>query len=290
MIGHWIVFGLIILAIAPGWIGLYKYVTKNRKLTGEEKTVFGKNIIIGSLFIILVDCFYMTCFNRWDTACYVLGGLLTLVVFYNLWNAFVSFKKRSFLEKWSSLLDFLVGIGVSVYLIYIVPDSTLQTILTAIVAAIFGGMLTLAGVVLTIRWTKRQGEDDRKKAIRPFFYFTANAKGHSGNGTLKTKFFNGFSTEFGINLGFYENSDKIEFVLEKIVYLGKEYQCIAEPVVAKGEIFEIFLSLSAQEDVQHPKSFELIVSDVDGALRKLDIATEWREYTPLIKTIKYLED
>ena len=66
------------------------------------------------------------------------------------------------------VLIFLLVVGISVFLIYLIPDCLegLRTILTSIVAALFGGLLTLLGVAITIKKGERDRvEDERKKHI-----------------------------------------------------------------------------------------------------------------------------
>lgn len=290
MLGHWLFFGIVLLSIFPGWVFIYQIITKNKKLSKEEKKTFGKNTIIISGFVVLVDCFYMTCFNRWDKASYVLGILLTLIVFYNLWSVFVSYKQRSKLEKWSSLLDFLVGIGVSVYLIYIVSDATLQTILTAIVAAVYGGMLTLAGVVLTIRWTNKQGEEQHKSAIRPFFYGSMHIQGHDGKSTPIGKVLGEVGNQQKCaSLGLLENSDKVEFVIKELEVEGKRYPCTISNVVAKRELFEIHV-YDTELAFKIPKGYKLIVENIDGETLCYQISLQPLKNRLLVTKIELLKE
>ena len=78
-----------------------------------------------------------------------------LIVFYSLTVAFLSEIKTN---KWLLLTDFLLGIGLTVYLIYIIPNSSLQEILIPIISAVYGGLLTLVGVA----WTIKSNNKDRK--------------------------------------------------------------------------------------------------------------------------------
>lgn len=64
------------------------------------------------------------------------------------------------------VLELLFGMGIAIYLIYIIPNDTLQSIIVAIVAAVFGGLFTLIGVA----WIFKKGdierkEDERKKNV-----------------------------------------------------------------------------------------------------------------------------
>lgn len=270
MVGHWIVFGLILAAIVPGWISLYRLATKNHKPTKKEKVAFGQNMIVGTFFIILADCFYMTCFNRWDIASYVLGILLTLIVFYNLWNVFVSARPRSGLEKWSSLLDFVVGIGVSVYLIYITQDQSLQNILIAMVAAVYGGMLTLAGVVLTIRKSDRDREEEEKKRAKPVFTFNMFTEEPVKPEFTKACFpmleeEGGYPCEAYVEV---ENSNLSSFTMKKIKHDGRWFELEGNTTLIPGNQcvlsfrfespFKIFLEAEDSLEIAHFYSMKVL--------------------------------
>lgn len=56
------------------------------------------------------------------------------------------------------LFGILLGAGIIVLIIYKIPNKSLQNIILAIAAAIFGGLFTLIGV----SWTIRKGDADRR--------------------------------------------------------------------------------------------------------------------------------
>ncbi len=290
MIAYWIIFTVVLIAIPFGWAGLYRFASLHKKPTKQEKQAFANNVIILSAFIVLVDCFYMTCFNKWNTASYVLGAFLTLIVFYNLWNVFVSSKERSPIEKWSSLLDFVVGIGVSVYLIYIVQDDVLRNILTSVVAAIYGGMLTLAGVVLTIRWTNKRSEEQHLLSIRPFFYGSLNRNGHDGDSKSVAKPFGDYEgcTAF-VPLGLFENSDKVEFSLREVLINDLSFPCVSDGVVAKREVF--YPCVYDREIASlKPCSFVLRVEDIDGRPLAYSVTLKWVGNYPVVEKIEMIKE
>ncbi len=79
-------------------------------------------------------------------------------VYYSLTIAFLRKSDKNTVLDFSLIFDFLFGIGLTIYLIYLIPNTltNLQTIVTAIVAAIYGGLLTLVGVAWTIRHSDKQ--------------------------------------------------------------------------------------------------------------------------------------
>ena len=78
-------------------------------------------------------------------------------IFYNLTRAFLSNTKKHW---WGLLQDFLWGVAITVYLIFLIPNDALQTIVLSITAAVYGGLLTLVGVAWTIKDTNEKRKED----------------------------------------------------------------------------------------------------------------------------------
>lgn len=80
------------------------------------------------------------------------------------------------LAVWKSIvavLSALVVISATIVLIYIIPErlEKLQTIITAIVSAVYGGLLTLVGVAWTIKYGEKQKREDELARAKPLFTF-----------------------------------------------------------------------------------------------------------------------
>ena len=78
-----------------------------------------------------------------------------VIIFYNLSKVFVNGNDKF---KFGLIQDFIVGLALTMYLIYIIPNQELQNIIISIVSAVYGGLLTLIGVA----WTIRKSDKDRK--------------------------------------------------------------------------------------------------------------------------------
>ena len=160
---QWLIFIIIIIVtpFAVAYVGVC--VKRKNKLTKEQEKVIEVNVIKFVLFYWLVDLFYMS-FIIDNLVCkFIFGGLVVLIVLYNLSMAFLkqTVKNGNELLKLGLLQDFVVGIGMSIWLIYLMPDSDLQTIAMTMVAAVYGGLLTLVGVA----WTIRKGDKYRKEDL-----------------------------------------------------------------------------------------------------------------------------
>ena len=113
MTGYWIVFALYLLLVAGGI-----YALKLPKLLGVRYFIF-------SLFI---DLFYIAIVYK-NFACQMIFGVLTLLtVFVNLSVNFIHSNKTKLIKRIELVIDFVIGIGLTVYLIYIVPNQKLQEI------------------------------------------------------------------------------------------------------------------------------------------------------------------
>ena len=152
---YWFAFALIALSIPIGCVTVKAWAESKNTYSTEQ--VKAANVRLGKyiMFYWLLDLFYMACFNQWIVLQFVFGGLAMLIVFYSLTVAFLSEIKTN---KWLLLTDFILGIGLTVYLIYIIPNDDLRNIIIPIVSAVYGGLLTLVGVA----WTIKSNNKDRK--------------------------------------------------------------------------------------------------------------------------------
>lgn len=165
---HWFVFGLLAIVFPFGIINLrLRIITKD---VYTDKQIINANIVTVKyiLYFWVLDCLYMSIFNQWIICIYILGAVVLIKIFYDSAVTFISKTAKSKIENICLVLDFIIGVSLSVYLIYLIPDSYkgLQTIVTSIVAALYGGLLTLLGVAITIKKGERDRlEDERNKHI-----------------------------------------------------------------------------------------------------------------------------
>lgn len=149
--------------------GIRKYLEKEKSYTPEQIKKSKKNCLKYVLFYWLIDLFYMSIFNYWQATeqlktpwfilQFVFGGLAMVYIFYNLTRVFLANGEKHW---WGLLQDFVLGILTTIYLIFLLPnDSGLQTVAATIIAAVYGGLLTLVGVA----WTIKDGNDKQQKEI-----------------------------------------------------------------------------------------------------------------------------
>lgn len=173
---QWLIFGIIFVSIPIGLKCLLE--TEKSKIINNTQKKYNK-IVFTKLccYYWLADLFYMSFIIKSIVCKFIFGGLVVLIVLYNLSMAFLkqTVKNGNKLLKLGLLQDFVVGIGMSIWLIYLIPDSDLQTIAMTMVAAVYGGLFTLVGVA----WTIKKGDNDRKEEERkkyiPYVSFQSNS-------------------------------------------------------------------------------------------------------------------
>ena len=174
MIGFWISFVAIGVLFSVGIIYLrYLALKKTKiKITPKVKRHANATTIKLLFFYWSCDLFYMSCFENIFVCKYIFGGIVLIIIFVNLATAFtLPIDKRSTFGKYGMIQDFLVGIGLTIYLIYIIPNISIQEIVIPVVAAIYGGLITLVGVAWTIKKAEKDRRDDEIKKARPVFSY-----------------------------------------------------------------------------------------------------------------------
>jgi hypothetical protein len=176
--------GFVIFAVYfPVFIfGIRKHLEKEKNYTPEQIKKSKKNCLKYVLFYWLIDLFYMSIFNYWQATeqlktpwfilQFVFGGLAMVYIFYNLTRVFLANGEKHW---WGLLQDFVLGILTTIYLIFLLPnDSGLQSITATIIAAVYGGLLTLVGVAWTIKDADTKRKEEERKKYTPFVNLYTN--------------------------------------------------------------------------------------------------------------------
>lgn len=154
---EWMIFAIVLVIVPFGVNGLKKLAFSKITPTKEQERYARNKAVLYTAFFWLCDLFGMS-FIIDNIACRFAFGIMVMIcIFANLAVQPVVGAK-GFLLKLGLIGDFLCGVGFSIYLIYIIPNKDLRTVVLAIVAAVYGGMMTLVGVA----WTIKKGDKDRK--------------------------------------------------------------------------------------------------------------------------------
>lgn len=154
---EWTIFAIVLVMVPCGAIGLKRLAFSKITPTKEQECYAWKKVVLYTLFFWLCDLFGMSFIIDNIVCRFVCGGLVMVCIFANLTVQPVVGTK-DLLSKIGLIVDFVIGVGISIYLIYIIPNEDLRTVVLAIVAAVYGGMMTLVGVA----WTIKKGDKDRK--------------------------------------------------------------------------------------------------------------------------------
>lgn len=157
---HWLLFGLFALVIPCGAFNFMLQGLTLQDIPKERIVKSTQRLIMLVAYLWLLDLFYMVSFNNWLVWIYALGIILLLIAIRNLIKVFLG--KTEVFKKFI-LVDLLIALILTAFLIYKIPEKygSLQSIVTTIVAAVYGGMLTLTGVA----WTIKRQDEIRKEDI-----------------------------------------------------------------------------------------------------------------------------
>ena len=197
-------------------------------------------------FYLLLDLFYMSFIINSLPLKFVFGILVVLIILYSL---SISFLGTSKFPKWFLVQDFVIGIGLTIYLIFIIPNADLQTVVTAIVAAVYGGLLTLIGVAWTIKHSDKQKREDELAKAKPMFTFNLISKAKTKDvSNQKVCLAN---SKIGIeSILELENSDKSSFTINRFFYDHKWHSTVVNNIVLPNS--QLIVQLYRQDLIEHP--------------------------------------
>ena len=250
--GYWFIFILAIFAVPYGFIALKAWYEDRYETTKEDNKNAILNIFKLTLFYWLADLFYMAWFKNWILWQYIFGGLILLIVFFNLSSVFLANSEKNKTVNWVLLQDFVIGIALTIYLIYIIPEQFigLQNVVTTIVAAVYGGLLTLVGVAWTIRRQDEIRKEEEKKKHKPIFTFNMVYDGEVSIGRYEKNCFS--ADEINKKAAIYfdlENSSKSVFTLSKIFHDGMWKEVYSNSVFLPNSKILFYCSFSSPKNI-----------------------------------------
>ena len=212
----------------------------------KQKESANRRTIGYILLFWLYDLLYMAIFNQWTTLTYIFGVLAVCIIFSNVAKAFLSEKPclRGMIP-----FDLILGVGLSVYLIFLIPNESLQTIVTTIIAALYGGFLTLIGVAWTIKRQDREKKEEERKRAKPIFTFNMVYRDLD---TVEGKRIclddNQQSFEFEV-LAQLENSEHSTFKVERVYHDNQWWDVWGHNVVLPNKC--VYFDFNFTEDVNN---------------------------------------
>lgn len=256
----WVIFGLIALLVPIFFISFLYFNIKNTISTTEDHQEWFANI---SKYIILywfIDLLYMSIFNNWLVPTFIFGILSIVIIFFNLINAFLNGAKSI---HFFIALEMIIALIMSGYLIFIIPDETIQEIVLTITAALYGGILTLVGVA----WTIKKAEDDKKETqqmtLKPWLFLVKSYMTKEEKNKIQKYIFSISEAKqtTPLSLCILKNTDNGIAVLREISSKQYKYIPVGDAIVDKNSVFNLHVSFAYDDKKE---DLRLIVEDVLG--------------------------
>lgn len=255
----WIIF-LFLLGFLP--ISLWRiflFDCKQNNRTEHEIKDATVNFIKHTIQLWLYDLLYLSIFNEWSIATYIFGIIAMVIIFYNLTKAFIQGVQSLQLLL---VFDFIFGVGLSIYLMYSIQNEILQSIVVNIVAAVYGGILTLVGVA----WTIKKSEDDKKENLRlnskPWLFVHRSVPWEKRRDY--TKYYFACLDDVGKEARHFcvlKNTDNGIAILKRIISEQYDYYPLNDSIIDKKGVVDIMVQFKADDNKQ---DIRIVVEDVLG--------------------------
>lgn len=245
--------------------------TKTVRLSDRQKYIeyppeIIHGFVLGGLYFCSITFFVMGHFIS-QLLLFVFGGIallfLAVSILLSLGNG-LSAKKNIF-NLIGFILDALSFLALMIYLIYIIPEEyeNLQTIITTIIAAVLGGVLTLAGVAWTIKFERERHRREEMLKCKPMFRYCDFSDENIPEGTRNFFFIDGEVAEeqYGIEKMCFKNFDNAYLVIESIIVNDILLKPLEIVSIEKGDYFYIFFNLGTGRGVEN---FLLNIKDILG--------------------------
>ena len=139
--------------------------------TDEQIKALTTKTGIAMLSIWYADFAFVCMFMNWLVSFFILAGLYFVKMVYNIAIILVNRKDSKTYPNFLIIGDFVLSFLLLILLIYKIPNETLQTIVIALTSALLGGLLTLLGVVMTIKKSDKDRMEDEIKKTKPVFSY-----------------------------------------------------------------------------------------------------------------------
>lgn len=255
---YWVIFICVLVLVPVGLINFKTYIESKNNYTKEQKQSANKKIGFLIIWYWYLDCVYMVIFNHWNISTYIMASFAIIIILFNLVKTFLSaYNKNPFIQI-TLVFDFLIAIGLIVYLIYLMGDgsdkgSSLQNIILTITAAVLSGLLTLVGVAWTIKKTDESRKQDEIQRAIPMFSYNILRKEPEIDITIQkvcyTQTYDNdkqFTYEAYVEL---ENSNKNSFKMTNIFHDDELYPIAGNTIVLPSSKCILTFDFSNSENI-----------------------------------------
>ena len=93
--------------------------------------------------LLLFITFIILHVEEYITPMYVVGTLLFVILLYSLVKIFIDVKNYDFEFDVLFIIEFIINLVMMIYLLFAIPNITIQIIATTLVASTYGGLIVL---------------------------------------------------------------------------------------------------------------------------------------------------
>lgn len=281
LVWKWIIAGFVAVYAPFFFFSLLTFDLTHNERSSEEKQKASLNTCKNIVLYWLFDLFFLSIVNDWLVPMFVFGIMALIIVAINLSDAFLNGAKSL---RFFIALELMLSLVASVFLIYKIPNCTVQNIVLTISAALIGGVFTLLGVAWTIkkgeadrrddllRIEKERRDDDRKKfvpfinlytnpVVLPDHYITINNINFADGDMCETYTISGFTIK---------NTDFTPFCIVGFSFNGFVASCSPAAYIDRKWIVEI----GSDEDLILPcplTEFAICATDLLGNMYKIPL-------------------
>ena len=160
LVWKWIIAGFVAVYAPFFFFSLLAFDLSHNERSSEEKQKAALNTCKNIVLYWFFNLFYLSIVNDWLVPMFVFGIMALIIVAINLSDAFLNGAKSI---RFFIALELVLSLVASVFLIYKIPNCTVQNIVLTISSALIGGILTLLGVAWTIKDTNDKRKDDLQR-------------------------------------------------------------------------------------------------------------------------------
>ena len=260
---YWVI-AICVAVISPFALANFKInMISKGNYTEEQKKAATSNLGIMMLSIWYADFTFICMFMNWLIAFFVLAGLYLIKMIYDVASVLVNRKDATTYPNFLIISDFALSFLLLTLLIYKIPDQTLQTIVIALTAALIGGLLTLLGVMLTIKKSDQDRKLENRMKNRPIMIIVES---HSigctscninKSGSIKEE------KDNKANLGFImKNISSMPCRVVGASYMNRIIECFDNHLWVENQEM-VWLHIQAK-DFKYDGTIKLLLEDISG--------------------------
>ena len=234
----------------------------------EQKAKIDRTFIESIAFYVFSDFLFIS-FFKFDFGYTIVFGIITFVmIFTTILKYFISGKKLDVFF----IIDCIIALIVLAVTIWKLPvENNLQNIVLQLSAALIGGILTMLGVVLTIKSTDNNRKEELKNQLKPLVFIN-NVDNFKGLIIPSKEFYieirQGANHESCESISFREfviqNSDASYPIVQGLIINHKYFYRFKNPTVLnKGQSLKVIIRDNIPFESKDIKTISLCTSDVD---------------------------